>query len=270
MYEDASYQIERSGDLPCETEVLEQKHERSYQQAFKALETQAAAVLDTEAYASSKGSLESGCKERYGRLKTKNIQLWKVHSDEATNCAKEKWTEYSQSCGLLNFQCPSNWIWLSHKSKSRTFLMDCFADAKVRVDKHKGAMPENMREGVFTVWYETDMAAAASSAWWNTMVVLFMTLVVGVCTFIGIGALPNSMNFKMGGSERRPGSPARAGSRPAAAAAPASYVAGSAMPFGGSSAFSGHSDSSRSGYGNLDPPRGHGGVSVFGGSFGGR
>merc|ERR550537_1519780 len=94
-----------------------------------------------------------------------------------------------------------------HRQYSRSFLMECFSDASVRVDKDKGQMPENMREGVFNVWYDTDMASAAGGVWLNLSLFIVTVVIGGGLLVIGAGAVPSFLKYRSFGSRPKPASP---------------------------------------------------------------
>merc|ERR1712190_580058 len=81
------------------------------------------AAKDTDAYRGALVRLNGVMEEGYQHLRQKNIELWKVHSDEATRCALRENRVIERHCGLV---CLFNKVPRVHKKTSERNLFECF------------------------------------------------------------------------------------------------------------------------------------------------
>ena len=147
-YRENKRQIELSV-LPAEEAKLSEDHGHLLMSAQERLAESAGKISDSPSFTDSKARIEQVGKSEWDRLRRKNVELWKVHSDEATTCALELNKQYRKD------NCMSGWFCLfalfpaSHKTVSYRHLQDCF---------DKGSrMPNSMRQAVFEIWYEKDL-----------------------------------------------------------------------------------------------------------------
>jgi len=172
IYHDMKRTIETSL-LPCEESILMAQHTKAVDALTDSMDNElgAAKFNDTDPYRETRSGLDEVVSTEYEKLSAKNIELWKIHSDEATQCGMEMNDKYTEE------NCPQGWfcvfkVWPSkHREISMDHLMDCFS-------KRKGIVPpRDIQERVFTSWYEKELAREASEVR-NNMWVAGISLVV--------------------------------------------------------------------------------------------
>jgi len=159
----ASYRARKSNlAMPASETDLEAEHRQLATTVREMLDEQAGNngdLKDTDAYRGAVMSLNSVLEEGLLHVRQKNIELWKVHSDEATRCALRANEAVMRQCGLL---CFFNKVPQVHKSTSKKHLIQCFPRSGA------GArMSPTMQMQVFENWYNKDLAHDASTVWNN-------------------------------------------------------------------------------------------------------
>jgi len=163
----------QSIQMPADERDLDAEHGRLASLSQDMLVEQGRDLADTDAYRGALRSLNSVLEEGYQHVRQKNVELWKVHSDEATRCALSKNQAEQRRCGLA---CLFNKVPAVHKSISRKHLVSCFPRSGT------GArMSVSMQEKVFEDWYSKDLAHDADTVWNHFYL---MSAVVGI---LGIG-----------------------------------------------------------------------------------
>lgn len=118
-------------------------------------------VLQLSGYSSYKpigAQLQAVYRTELDKLRRKNIELWRVHSEEAIVCALQRNFEYVQA------NCPHGWFCLFklvpqyHERVARANLEACIDGAP----GVRAKMPVSLRSSVFDSWYSKDLAREAS------------------------------------------------------------------------------------------------------------
>lgn len=153
-------------------------------------EQQGRELVDTDPYKSALQSLNSVMEEGYQHIRQKNVELWKVHSDEATRCALRENQAVERRCKMW---CLFNKIPQVHKTTSRKHLMGCFSRSGFG-----SRMSPAMQEQVFENWYNKDLAQDAASVWTNFYIMSglvggFMVLLFFQCSRSGAPPPPPPM-----------------------------------------------------------------------------
>jgi hypothetical protein len=145
--------------MPVDETELQTDHDVLVREAQGSLEQQGkqgAAGLDltdTDPFADSKKRLAKALTEEYQIVASRNIELWKVHSDDATRCALQKNKAMEQRGGSFSLFNKVPWV---HYYRSRQHLRECFQ----RSDANK-EIAASMQAKIFESWYSKDMAQDA-------------------------------------------------------------------------------------------------------------
>lgn len=174
--------------MPASESDIEAEHQGLARSIREMLGDQSRDLADTEAYKGALRSLGSVLDEGYAHIRQKNVELWKVHSDEATRCAVKLNHELERRCGLW---CLFNKAPNVHKSKSWDHLTGCMARSGTA-----SRMSANMQHKVFEDWYAKDLAHDAAVAWKNFYI---LSSLVGLCGLVVFCALCGC-----GGPRRQP------------------------------------------------------------------
>jgi len=180
----ASYRSRRERlAMPVAESDLEAEH-RALETAVRALlDDQAGdggSLKDTDAYRGAVRVLRDVVDEGAKHARQKNIELWKVHSDDATRCAIRKNDAVRRTCGL---QCLFNKIPGIHKSTSKKHLMQCFSGSS-----SGSKLSAGLQAQVFENWYLKDLAAEAAtvrSFFYMLVATVAVGLVMILCMFNG-------------------------------------------------------------------------------------
>ena len=173
IYYDMKRTIEMSL-LPADESVLELQHAKAIAGLVKTLDDElgASKFNDSNPYRETRERLDQIVSGEYEKLRKKNIELWKVHSDEATHCGIEANFRYAEE------HCPQGWfcwfkVWPgAHRAKSAQHLLNCFKSARV-------VPPESVRTQVFDSWYEKELGkevAEVRSNMWIAIVSLIVPI----------------------------------------------------------------------------------------------
>lgn len=164
--------------MPASETELEAEHRQLASSMREILDEQAGNtgdLKDTDAYRGAVMSLNAVLEEGLVYLRQKNIELWKVHSDEATRCAVRLNDAVMRQCGLIPL-CLFNKIPQVHKSTSKKHLIQCFPQSGA------GArMSLTMQASVFENWYSKDLSHDASQVWTNFYI---YTALIGLCVLV--------------------------------------------------------------------------------------
>merc|ERR1712110_107975 len=106
-------------------------------------------LTDTDAYRGASRTLVDEMEEGYKQMHEKNIEIWKVHADEATRCARGMNQELEKECG---WYCLFNKVPIVHKRTCRDHLKICFSQSMIG-----SQMSETMQNNVFESWYDKDL-----------------------------------------------------------------------------------------------------------------
>mmetsp|Transcript_22775 Transcript_22775/g.50340 ORF Transcript_22775/g.50340 Transcript_22775/m.50340 type:complete len:825 (+) Transcript_22775:72-2546(+) len=164
--------------MPASENDLDAEHRQLSSSIRELLEERDKDLADTEAFKASLRSLLNILEDGHRHARQKNIELWKVHSDEATLCAKRANQALERQCGLF---CFFNKVPQVHKSTSQKHLASCMPRSGA------GArMSPSMQLQVFENWYTKDLAHDNAAVWFNFYIVsalvgLGMLLFCGVC-----------------------------------------------------------------------------------------
>ena len=167
VYRDMKRTIEVSR-LPLDESDLVREHTKAVSALVTSLDEDLGGIKfnASSAYRETRSSLNNVVETELVKLKRKNIELWKVHSDEATQCAFELNAQY------VNMHCPQGWfcwfkVWPgSHRSRSWEHLMQCFGTKQ-------GGPSQGIQNQIFDSWYEKELAkevAEVRSNMWIAMV----------------------------------------------------------------------------------------------------
>jgi len=160
-------------ELLTDHDVLVREAQASLEQQGK----QSAAGLDltdTDPFADSKKRLFKALTEEYQIVASRNVELWKVHSDDATRCAAQKNKAMEQRSGSFSLFNKVPWV---HYYRSRQHLRECFQ----RSDASK-EISASMQAKIFDSWYSKDMAHEAGrvSNYFMCLGVTALLLMLGV------------------------------------------------------------------------------------------
>jgi hypothetical protein len=172
VYQDIKRVIETSM-LPCEEGVLAAEHARAVTALISTIDVEHAASRfnDTNPYRDMRMSLDEVVGEEISKLERKNIELWKIHSDEATRCGEEMNEKYVQE------NCPQGWFCLFkiipsyHRQIAMDHLMQCFASKRGTVP------PQAIQSRVFDSWYEKELAKEAADVKSNMWIAIVSIIV---------------------------------------------------------------------------------------------
>jgi len=191
----ASYKARKAHlAMPVSEGDLEAEHNNLATSVREALDEQAGHagdLKDTDAYSSVVKSLQAILDEGGQYARQKNVELWKVHSDEATRCALLKNQAVLRQCGLL---CFFNKVPGIHKSTCQQHLQKCLA-----ASSGSGMSPQ-MQLQVFENWYIKDLAHDASTVWNNFYIgsALLGLLLILACTAMNRCQQPPQQAYGMG------------------------------------------------------------------------
>jgi len=157
--------------MPVSESDIETEHRQLVTTIRDEMREQGRDITDTEVYKGAERSLNGVLEEGWRQVKQKNVELWKVHSDEATRCALDKNRDVEKGCGLF---CPFNKVPMTHKKRSRQHLLDCFANSGTG-----SRMSLGMQNEVFEDWYNKDLAHDAATVW-NNLYLAAGTTIIGL------------------------------------------------------------------------------------------
>jgi len=158
--------------LPATEGNIDNEHNGFAERAKTQWKSNAGNFSDTKPFEDGTSRLNGFLDGELKNLKAKNIELWKIHSDEATRCAVAANNAVSARCGWF---CMYKWFPWSHKRVARQNLKECFAKTRSSIDGE-------LQLQVFLVWYDKDLAHEADAVW-----VGFKTLSTTMLVFIGFG-----------------------------------------------------------------------------------
>jgi hypothetical protein len=158
--------------LPLDESDLVREHAGAVTALLTSLDSDlgAAKFNASNPYRGTRSSLDSIVDQELQKLKKKNIELWKVHSDEATQCAFELNSQY------VGLNCPQGWfcwfkVWPgAHKRRSTEHLMQCFAQGR-------NPPSESIRTQIFESWYEKELGKEVAEVRSNMWIALVSLLV---------------------------------------------------------------------------------------------
>mmetsp|Transcript_64893 Transcript_64893/g.120751 ORF Transcript_64893/g.120751 Transcript_64893/m.120751 type:complete len:863 (-) Transcript_64893:164-2752(-) len=163
--------------MPVSDEDLSSEHAALASQMRSMIQDQGKELHDTDMYKATLRELTSVMEEGLHYLKQKNIELWKVHSDEATRCARHLNSALARECGLT---CLFNKVPMRHKAKSREHLLGCFGTSKAA-----SRMSPKMQQQVFEDWYSKDLGHDATVVqnhfYIMSLVIGFISLAIALC-----------------------------------------------------------------------------------------
>lgn len=166
----AAYRGNRSAiQMPAAEPEVEAAHTQLAKFVREGLALHGKGVDDTETFIDAHRRLEGVLVEGYQQIRQKNVELWKVHSDDATRCAAHSIREQELRCGVI---CLFNSVPWVHKSYCRRFLRHCFQKSEIA-----SRMLPDMQNQVFEIWYTRDLGIASQRAT-NHFTMLFCTLLV--------------------------------------------------------------------------------------------
>jgi len=141
--------------MPVAEEDLDRDHKALGVKVRDMLAEQCRDVSDTRHFREAMLSLDQVLEEGLQHVRQKNIDRWKVDSDEATRCALRENRAVMAKCGLT---CLFNKVPRVHKLTSQRHLLDCL--------KNSGAgtrMPPKLQYQVFENWYSKDLGSDAAA-----------------------------------------------------------------------------------------------------------
>jgi hypothetical protein len=181
VYRDLKRGIEM-GQLPCDEDRLNAEHDKAVAALVHALDVELGGgkFADSNPYRETRQRLDGIIDAELDKLKRKNVELWKVHSDEATQCGFELNLQYSE------LHCPQGWfcwfkIWPgAHRARSQEHLLQCFREGA----KHAPPSPA-IQQQIFESWYDKELAKEAAEVR-NNMWIALVSLIVPVVWIIYI------------------------------------------------------------------------------------
>jgi hypothetical protein len=161
--------------MPVSETDIEAEHKGLANSIREMLEEPSRDLADTDEYGRAVGSLNRELSEGYEYIRLKNVELWKVHSDDATRCALRRNQELERKCGML---CFFNKVPRVHKVTSQKHLFACFPNSG---SAGAGRMSQAMQLKVFENWYGKDLARDAAGVWTNCYL---MSGLLGLCGIV--------------------------------------------------------------------------------------
>ncbi|CAD7923638.1 unnamed protein product [Amoebophrya sp. A120] len=170
-----NYYKEKKNNLkmPMDEEALAEQHGKLKEESVDVLAKSVEDLKDTVQFIETQANLERKVMVEWGRMTQKNVELWKIHNDEVTQCGLQRNFAGKMDCGFL---CPHTLIPFLHKANARQNLMDCF---RLKEDKISAKMGKGMQEKIFVSWYEKELAYEANSCW-NNFFLICGTILVGI------------------------------------------------------------------------------------------
>jgi hypothetical protein len=171
VYRDMKRTVEVSM-LPLDESALEREHGKAVQALMVSLDVDLGACKFNESvpYKEARSGLDSVVDSELQKLRKKNIELWKVHSDEATQCAFELNTQY------VAMNCPQGWfcwfrVWPgSHRSRSLEHLHQCFS-------QNPTPPSDSIQNQIFESWYDKELGREVAEVRSNMWIALISVLV---------------------------------------------------------------------------------------------
>lgn len=145
--------------MPVAENELFAEHRKLAISIREMLEEQGREIMDTEAFRGALRRLVGHLDEGLLQVKQKNVELWKVHSDEATRCALRENHFAEKKCSLF---CFFNKVPMVHREASRKNLLGCLSRSGTG-----GRMSASMQNQVFEDWYNKDLAHDVAMVWSN-------------------------------------------------------------------------------------------------------
>ncbi|CAE7552748.1 GBP3 [Symbiodinium sp. CCMP2592] len=178
----SSYKTRKSNlAMPSSESDLAAEHRQLAASIREMLDEQGRELQDTDAHRGALRSLESVLDEGFVHIKQKNIELWKVHSDEATRCALKENQAAEKNC---RYVCLFTRVPMVHKANSRKHLLQCLSRSSTGT-----RMSQSMQNQVFEDWYNKDLAHDVATVWTNFYLFLG-TPIIGIlvlCFVSGCG-----------------------------------------------------------------------------------
>jgi hypothetical protein len=161
--------------LPLDEDKLVAEHTKAVSALVTSLDVDlgAAKFKDSTPYKETRTTVDGVIDNELQKLRKKNIELWKVHSDEATQCAFELNTQY------VNLNCPQGWfcwfkVWpAAHRTRSWDHLLQCFKDSKMQ------APSPSIQSQIFDSWYEKELGKEVAEVR-NNMWIAFLSVLVPI------------------------------------------------------------------------------------------
>jgi len=183
-----SYKSRKTNDIikvmPVSESDLVAEHRQLAASIRELLDEQGHDLQDSDAYRGASRSLEAVLEEGFGQLKQTNVEMWKVHSDEATRCAKRENEAVRKNC---RYVCLFTWVPMVHKANSRKHLLQCLSRTGIGT-----RMSQSMQNQVFEDWYDKDLARDSAAAWTNFGLAFGAIIIgtLGLCWLSGCGRRP--------------------------------------------------------------------------------
>jgi len=161
--------------MPVSETDIDGEHHKLASAIREMLEEQGRDLSDTDSFKGSLRRLNAEIEEGHRHVRQKNVELWKVHSDEATRCALRENQRVERSC---SFTCLFNKVPTVHKSTSKKHLIQCFARSGAA-----SKMSPQMQLDVFENWYNKDLAHDGAMVWNNFYIgsAIIGIVVMAVC-----------------------------------------------------------------------------------------
>eukprot|EP00392_Amoebophrya_sp_AT5.2_P007973 g7992.t1 len=155
--------------MPMDEEALAEAHGRLKEESVDLLAKTVEELRDTLQFTETQANLERKIASEWGRMAGKNIELWKIHNDEVTQCGYQKNHIARLECGVI---CLHLIVPFLYRSVAHQHLMDCF---RLKEDKISAKMGVGMQEKIFESWFHKELAYEANSVW-NNFLMIFGTL----------------------------------------------------------------------------------------------
>eukprot|EP00916_Digyalum_oweni_P012679 GHVL01020916.1.p1 GENE.GHVL01020916.1~~GHVL01020916.1.p1 ORF type:complete len:348 (-),score=64.50 GHVL01020916.1:104-1147(-) len=157
MYHAARHEMEKT-ILPEVEQVVEDEHRKISEDVLEKFDSKTNHYSDTDSYVTVRSELLKVMSKEFRRLMKKNVDLWKVFSDDATECARLKNRLIHSTTSAWS---PLRWWPWAHLSMSRAHLFSCFKEKGEEVQ-----IPESIKEKIFKSWYaEEDLRSERNSVW---------------------------------------------------------------------------------------------------------
>lgn len=185
----SAYQANRTSiAMPATEEDIISRHSQMAAAARQLLQQSVRDLSDTEAFTNAMSRLDEQLAESIEFVQEKNIELWKVHSDEATRCGVARNREMDRACGLV---CLWSFLPLYHKMTARRHLNDCFSQNAAGQQ-----MTTPLRNRVFEAWYAKDLSRESSQVA-NRFAVFIFAIVLITLTVAWLLYGQNSFRYRL-------------------------------------------------------------------------
>merc|ERR1711862_65516 len=135
--------------MPMDEDHLTHEHGEIQQASEEMLRSASGDILDTPTFLEANAKLSRQIADEWVRVQAKNVDLWKIHADEVTQCAYELGIKAKENCIVPGF-CAHQILPILHSETARRHLLHCF---KIKEQGMTARMGLGMQNKIFESWY---------------------------------------------------------------------------------------------------------------------